>query len=292
MKRKKHIGVESFFVEKKKLLDVYDQAKIQTSDDAVKTEHGFVAEDLVRDWLTSFLPKRFGVCKGYIITHDLEYIGPLEEWDIIIYDSLESPILFTRKSADGPSSGERRAIPVEHVRGIVEVKATLSPTSADEVAKKLLKLHNFIGTNTSTEYPKFLCHPFVCGAVFFETRVKDLKEYRRALDNLTIMLQRAPQLPFMGRLVLRSQKDPSHSGYLQPMEGEQPFKFPEVAEMSSEFNYPNGRFGSFGCLVWAVNAYPMFIFDLLAFIKGKERRGVSSFYGLDFENTLGSRLFS
>ncbi|MFP4088475.1 MAG: DUF6602 domain-containing protein [Desulfobacteraceae bacterium] len=90
MERKKHVGVDSFFAEKKRLLDHYDQAKIQAADDAVITEHGFVAEDLAREWLTSFLPKKFGVCKGYIITHNLEYTGNLESTDNICTQSAQS----------------------------------------------------------------------------------------------------------------------------------------------------------------------------------------------------------
>lgn len=49
VERKKHIGVDSFFAEKKRILDAYDRAKDQARDDAVKTEHGFVAEDLIRE---------------------------------------------------------------------------------------------------------------------------------------------------------------------------------------------------------------------------------------------------
>ena len=62
-KRPKHIGVDSFFAERKKLLNAYDEAKQQTADDAVKTEHGVTGEAEIRKWLQSFLPKRFGVCK-------------------------------------------------------------------------------------------------------------------------------------------------------------------------------------------------------------------------------------
>ncbi|MFZ2634279.1 MAG: hypothetical protein WA081_17835 [Desulfosalsimonadaceae bacterium] len=64
LRLKNHIGVDSFFAERAKILDTYDQAKKQANEDQVKTDHGIVAEALVRDWLRAFLPKRFGVCKG------------------------------------------------------------------------------------------------------------------------------------------------------------------------------------------------------------------------------------
>jgi hypothetical protein len=290
-KRLKHIGVDSFFAERKKLLDAYDHAKQQASEDQVKTDHGIAGEALVRDWLRSFLPQRFGVCKGYIITPNLDYEGELEEWDIIIYDAIESPILYTREIKGHHESEKRRAIPVEYVRAVVEVKATLTPAMVKKSTKKLLKLQQFIGVNTSDAYPIYLCHPFVCTAIFFETNVRDLKEYRRALDNFIPVLNSIPTLPFIGALVLRSQRERSHSGYLQAMQSEQQMSWPDVFEMSSEFQCPNGTCGSFGCLSYGVNSYPTYIFDFLAFINGSKTNRASSLYGLDFANPQGSRLF-
>src|SRR5688572_9465115 len=83
--RPSHVGVESFLAERAALLDAYDKAKRQAAEDPVRTEHGIAAERIFRDWLSTFLPKRYGVTKGYIITYNWEYEGPLEEWDILIY---------------------------------------------------------------------------------------------------------------------------------------------------------------------------------------------------------------
>ncbi len=85
MARLKHIGVDAFQAEREKLLDAFARAKKQASDDTVKTEHGNVGEAAFRIWLEGFLPKRYGVTKGYIITRSLEYDGGLEEWDVLIY---------------------------------------------------------------------------------------------------------------------------------------------------------------------------------------------------------------
>ena len=59
-----HIGVEAILAERQQLLDAYDKAKAQSLDDAVRTEHGIVAEAVFRRWLATFLPKRFEVTKG------------------------------------------------------------------------------------------------------------------------------------------------------------------------------------------------------------------------------------
>lgn len=285
--RRKHIGVDSFFAERGKLLSDYDKAKKQTADDAMKTDHGNVAEGLTRRWLETFLPKRFGVCKGYIITTNLAFQGDLEEWDILIYDATESPTLFTR---GGSGNGEeRRAIPIEHVRAVVEVKATLTPENAVKCANKLLKIDEFIGTNQSAEYPQYLCPPFVCTAVFFETKVRTFSEYRSALDSLAKLYQN--QIPFMGSLILRSERNNDHSGYVDIIASESPMLEEEIWERSSTFNLPSGLFGTIGTMGWGYNNYPTFLFDLLASIRGTRTGRASSFYGLDFENTRSTRLF-
>jgi len=286
--RLKHVGVDSFFAERRKLLSDYDKARAQSSEDAVKTDHGTAAEALTRKWLESFLPKRFGVCKGYIITADLGYHGPLEEWDVIIYDAMESPILFTRGEERG-NGIERRAIPIEHVRAVLEVKATLTSANAKKCSDKLLKIQQYIGQNQSEAYPQFLCPPFTCAAIFFETKLDTFAEYRRALDNLTVLYR--SQIPFMGGLVLRSERNADHSGYLDILATEHPMLEEEIWERSSTFNVRNGLIGTVGSMSWGYNNYPTFLFDLLASLRGTRTRKVSSFYGLDFENTQGSRLF-
>ena len=155
--RLKHIGVDAFLAERKRLLDAFDQAKSNMTDDPVKTDHGVQAEMIFRDWINSFLPKRFAATKGYIITRRMDYEGPLEEWDILIYDAIESPVLFYKQAGD---NGEpKRAIPIEYVRGIIEVKATLNNKNAKHVPHKLTHLRHFIGVDTSAEYPEYLSNP-------------------------------------------------------------------------------------------------------------------------------------
>ena len=74
--RSKHVGADSILAERTKLLAQYDAAKEQCADDPVKVEHGNVAEELFREYLARFLPKKYGVAKGHILTRDLTYEGP------------------------------------------------------------------------------------------------------------------------------------------------------------------------------------------------------------------------
>jgi hypothetical protein len=223
------------------------------------------------------------VCKGYIITNNLDYSGPLEEWDIIIYDALESPILFTRDT--------KKAIPIEYVRGVIEVKSTLNNKSAKKAEQKLMKLHKFIGENKSQDYRNFLTQPFITSMIFFEIGVLNLKQYRTSLDSISKIYQQDNKLPFMGALVLKSSKNPDHSGYLKAFICDTPAFEEPIFEMSPPFRYSEDKFGYFGTLGFGVNSFPEYIFDLLLFLKEEKTNKVSSFYGYDYGNSTCSRLF-
>jgi len=95
----------------------------------------------------------------------------------------------------------------------------------------------------------------------------------------------------MGGIVLRSQREPAHSGYLEAMVSDTPLNFPDVFELSSGFQYANGQYGCFGTMGYGVNAFQRFVFDILAQVKDTKTNKISSFYGLDFEHPQGSRLF-
>lgn len=143
MAQTEHVGLTALEAEREKLLQEYDAAVLQAADDPVQTEHGVSCEAHFRTFLQQFLPRKYGATKGYIITPDLNYAGSLEEWDIIIYDAMESPVLFVRQNRDEHEQSGKRGIPVEYVRGIVEVKATLNKPMVTKVTNKLLKLRQF-----------------------------------------------------------------------------------------------------------------------------------------------------
>ncbi|HEY1921695.1 MAG TPA: DUF6602 domain-containing protein [Tepidisphaeraceae bacterium] len=291
MQRSKHIGAEAFLAQRDYLLAKYDHAKKLAVDDPVKTEHGVVGEAIVRELLQQFLPKRYGVTKGYIITHSLEYEGPIEEWDIIIYDRLESPVLFVKESPESTVGGQRLAIPVEHVRGVVEVKATFRPDMANKMREKLLKLNHFVGTEVSDKYPVFLKQPFTCTGIFFETDLTDNVNFRAALDELTPLTHSGA--PPFGFLILRSQTAPNHCAYLKYLFSEVPMALGMELELSSELTSLDGKYWTLGCAAgWGVNFFPDFMFDLAADLSGNLRHGrASSFYGFNLDRAEGSRLF-
>ncbi len=213
--RLKHVGADAILAERAKMLGLYDSAKAQAADDPVKVEHGNVAEEIFRNYLRRFLPKKYGVAKGHILTRDLTYAGPLEEWDVIIYDILESPILYVRDDAGGTP---RLGIPAQYVKAVVEVKATLTQSSVESVTQKLLKLEQFkrIPGNDRERRADFFPWGFFSWAVFFETATRNRADYIKCLNKLQPLgIHKFTQ--FEGAMVLRSQNDPHASGVISSM---------------------------------------------------------------------------
>lgn len=214
-----HVGITALEGERAKLLREYDTAVEQADDDPVKTEHGVSCEAHFRAFLAQFLPRKYGVTKGYIVTPSLDYAGPLEEWDIIIYDAMESPVLFVRQTHDDKDNAGKRGIPIEYVRGVVEVKATFNAVMAQKAASKLLRLHQFAKlpparlSRSKTSLPS----AFRAFAVFFETKVKTAEEYRDGLDALGALWQTPPTVAYSDALILRGQTHRDSSARISPM---------------------------------------------------------------------------
>jgi len=82
-------------------------------------------EEILRDFLSTHLPKRYGVIKGEIITKDGVHSHAA---DIIIYDALDCPILYKAKTA---------VLPIEGVYGIIEVKSRLSKAEFLDASRKI-----------------------------------------------------------------------------------------------------------------------------------------------------------
>lgn len=82
-------------------------------------------EELLMDFLQKHLPSRYGVTKGEVLTQSGQRSHAV---DIIIYDAVNCPILY---------SGKTSILPMEGIYGIIEVKSSLSKTEFDDAAKKI-----------------------------------------------------------------------------------------------------------------------------------------------------------
>ena len=61
-------GWKQLLAERKRMLDLYDQAKQQANIHKIQTYHGRAGEAIFRACLESFLPGKYGVTSGYVIS--------------------------------------------------------------------------------------------------------------------------------------------------------------------------------------------------------------------------------
>jgi hypothetical protein len=161
-----------------------------------------VAEAHFRSWLSEFLPKRFGVTAGFVISQGLPATKKSPAFDVIIYDQWASPVLWAESHPDLSLQGKLRAIPAEYVAAVIEVKAALNIPSAKEATEHLFDLSPLLGCEEpGSMYPYSLPSHFTCWIVFFELRKKDQRSFA-VLDHLA----KATTLRgFRGGLVIRGE---------------------------------------------------------------------------------------
>lgn len=192
-------GWRQFLTNRRQILDEYDREREKSAGHTVQVHHGNVGEALVREWLKSFLPRKYGVTAGFIVSHrDTE--GALPHYDIIIFDALNSPVLWHE---DVPGGSRSAAIPVEHVFAVVEVKAAWTVASAAGALAKLSSLSRFSssdGAEAAERYPDTLRPNFVSLAFFVEHRHQD-GEIGTLLSSL---LPDEPIPGYSGAVILRS----------------------------------------------------------------------------------------
>ena len=72
------------------MLDAYETEHVRRPN-RMKSKHFMakVAEAELRKWLSGFLPKRYGVTSGYIVSPGLKSAEKIPHFDVIIYDQLE-----------------------------------------------------------------------------------------------------------------------------------------------------------------------------------------------------------
>jgi hypothetical protein len=284
-----------FLTSKKKMLDAFDKARQHARAHEVETYHGDVAEEEWRRWLADFLPKRYGVTAGYVVSQGVAF-ERFPHYDVIIYDQLESPVLWIEEGPSGAPAGASRAIPAEHVRGVIEVKAALGPKSAKAAVKHLRDLAPLLaGLDSPGErYKKFLPPTFFSAIVFFDLREK--YQFQRAvLDHLNPP-DGAGLRGFRGGLLLRGEGLPfEHSCRLQIVAykatpGADPGE--QKASLLSHFTFsrPNSQSPESDRRVmtlWGGRHFGEFAFDLVALLDGTYQAGkVSSFHAMNIPGLM------
>lgn len=92
-----------------------------------KGDRGTNREVILREFLKDHLPRRYGIAKGEILTRDGDHSHSA---DIIVFDALNCPVLYSEDTA---------IVPIEGVYGVIEVKSRLSKEGLVSTAEKLRK---------------------------------------------------------------------------------------------------------------------------------------------------------
>lgn len=194
-------GWREFHRNRKDILAEFDKIAEQTLNRPVRTAHGTGVEAYIRKWLSEFLPKKFGVTSGYIIPNLYEDARKLYHYDIIIYDALDSPVLWTEGNEDTSAQGRFRAIPAKHVVALYEVKARLTKQNVSDSLEKLRETSQFSDQ----------LHPhYSCGVVFVDLKAEDVNK-----ESILAELTCGENVKgFTGGIVLRYEQDHSITGLI------------------------------------------------------------------------------
>jgi len=266
------------------ILSAYDRARAKARAYEVEVLHGKVLEGEVRKWLSAFLPKRYGVTSGYIVSPGIPSTVRAPHFDVIIYDQLEAPVLWVDDNPDSSSQGTSLAIPVEYVFSVLEVKSSFTARTARQAIEHLSDLLPLMGALDDMDDPYKLHLPaaFSCGLVFCELRA-EVQDAGGALLGIT---EGDALRGFFGGIVLRTARDPAtlagriefsrSDTLIHPANDKNP-----LLDLLGAESIEIGRgMNSSALLFWSESAFARFAFDLIALMQGKFHAAqLSSFYG-------------
>jgi hypothetical protein len=281
------LGWKQILSSRKEILDAYDRAREQARSHEVETFHGEVVEGSCRKWLSEFLPNRYGVTSGYIVSPGLPADNKVPHFDVIIYDQLESPVLWVEGNPDSSTQGRSLAIPVEHVRAVLEVKSELSGKTVRDAIEHLGDLAPLMGAvdAPNARYKLHLPAQFYCGLLFAELRCSQARSEAilpslingvalRGFMGGVVLRGEGHTLPQTGRLVLTESKTPIESTLKTGSTSLLEVGMNNTTKVA-EHLYVGAM------LSWSEFEFAKFSFDLIALMQGTYEVGrISSFYGL------------
>lgn len=195
-------GWQEFENNRTEILTEYDRSKNYNNNRPTKVEHGNAGEAAIRAWLEKFIPAKYGVTSGYIIPDILADEYKIYEFDVIIFDKLNAPILWIDANKDTSEQGRKKAIPAKYVYAVFEVKSQFTHTSIKKSIEKLETLNGFRA---------YLSKNFSCAIIFFELQ-KNLVDQTQLLKNL---LPKKEIFGYYGGIILRCELNLEMSGILE-----------------------------------------------------------------------------
>lgn len=267
------------------MLDAYDKARTHSKAHKLETYHGRVAEAEFRKWLINFLPKRYGVISGYIISQGVSDEQRAPHFDVIIYDQLESPILWVENNPDSSDQGRSLAIPAEYVKCVIEVKSAFKNATVNDSIEHLNELQVLSSKidDTNERYKMYLPSDFFCYLVFFELRQQDQND-RTALNSL---INGINLRGFSGALILRGEGHTRDlTAKIDVLQSETDISSPDNEKESLITGSPMSNFVKVtdklffvSWLLWSETFFSIFAFDTIAKLNGTFEPGrTSSFH--------------
>ena len=267
-------GWKQLLTSRKEMLDAYDRARDKARAHEVETFHGKVAEAELRKWLSEFLPKRYGVTPGYVVSPGLKSSDKAPHFDVIIYDHLESPVLWIEDSPDISDRGRSLAIPAEYVQCILEVKAKFSSTTCGQAIDHLREVLPLMGgpDEPDERYKLHLPATFCCGLVFFDLD----KKHQYSESAMNKIITGIELRGFFGGIILRGEGQTKEAtGKLSILRSETPIQSSIGRNkqsllhlgMTSSIKITDSlHFGAM--LTWAEPHFSQFGFDVIAMMQG------------------------
>ncbi|MFC1936288.1 DUF6602 domain-containing protein [Chloroflexota bacterium] len=277
-------GWKQFLVIRKQMLDRYEDAKTKADIHKVKVYHGKVAEAEFRKMLSGFLPPKYGITSGYIISQGQSGDVKAPHYDVIIYDKFNSPVLWIDDNPDQSNQGKSLAIPAEYVKGVIEVKSAFNKTSITEAIDHFEELEELLSgvDDLGDRYKLYLPNDFFCMVVFFELRKKDSRNSK----SLDLIVEACTKVRGFKRAFILSGEghEEEKSGYLKLYKsGEKMSSSVGKRDSllgnvwSNSYKIGDNLFG-LGLLDWSTENFARFAFDLLAILNGTHDAFISSFY--------------
>lgn len=280
-------GWRQMLTARHEVLSIFDRARNQAKAHEVETYHGRAAEAAVRKWLADFLPARYGVTSGYVVSPGLPSNARAPHFDVVIYDRLEAPVLWIEENPDMSSAGRSLAIPVEYVHAVLEVKSQLTVKTARDAISHLADLKPLMSgqDDTNERYKLHLPQGFVCGCIFVDLSQESSKNPKLLAE----FIEGAGLRGYFGGLILRGEAHTlPHTGRVSLLQSEEP-----VAAIVRDGQAQLLEFGMAksvkvtemlhlsAMMKWSESEFAQFGFDLVAMMRGTYEVGrVSSFYGM------------
>jgi hypothetical protein len=291
-------GWSQFTTQKSKMVSDFRIFTEMSDNRPTETDKGRFAEALFRDWLEQFLPAKYGVTAGYIISQKDSVLprqalkGKLRHYDVIIYNKLDSPVLWTEISPDHSIAGRVRAIPAEYVHAVLEVKSTFNAKNITNAFEKLNELAPLLKLDDPDEpYKQYLPANLYLGVIFFNLPTKEQKK----LELLNKLMPTTIPRGFRGGIILSADGlDQRKTGrYTYEPIGERPlflarvkgrtllFEDGDMWSDSVEMSPGEHIVCMFG---WSESNFSRFAFELIAVMNGTYRVGfIPSWHGLNFQ---------